>query len=59
MRSCVLQAAEIHETALRGLDVTRCDIGGMTVDLPAVRGMRVTEAQALQLSALLGLNVVQ
>ena len=57
LRSCALTCAEIHETSLRGLDVTSCEIGNLLVDLPAVRGMKVTREQAMELSTLLGLVI--
>jgi len=57
LKECNMRQAEISHTQLKGLDVTSCDIGGLIVDINALRGFRVTPAQALMLSTLLGLAI--
>ena len=57
LRACSLNRAEIRETAMRGMDVTSCEIAGITVDIPSIRGMMVNREQALGLAALLGLVI--
>ena len=57
LRACNLSRAEIRETSLKGLDVTSCDIEGVAVDLPSLRGLKVNREQAMGLAALLGLVI--
>ena len=57
LRDCDMQRAEIHETAMKGMNVTSCEIEGIMADIPSIRGMTVTSEQAVQLAALLGLIV--
>ena len=57
LRDCDMQRAEIHETAMKGMNVTSCGIEGIMADIPSIRGMNVTSDQAVQLAALLGLIV--
>ena len=52
-----MKRAEFHETPLKGLNVTSCQIEGILTDLPLLRGLIVTSEQAAQLSALLGLVI--
>ena len=57
LRACAMQRAEIHETAMKGMNVTSCEIDGIMADAASIRGMTVTQEQAVQLAALLGLIV--
>ena len=59
LRSCQMQQAEMQETPLKNLDVTSCRVDGLLVALNALRGMKVTPEQAVQLSVLLGLTIVE
>ncbi len=45
-------------TPLAGMDMTTCRIAGWSVSLYDLRGMRVTAAQVLELSGLLGVEIV-
>ena len=57
LRACDMRRAEIHETAMKGMNVTSCGIEGIMADVTSIRGMTVTREQAVQLAALLGLIV--
>jgi len=56
-QDCNLTRAEFPHTLLKGMDVSACEIDGMITDLPNLRGLKVTAAQALALSGLLGLVI--
>lgn len=55
---CCLQASEWLHTPMKGLSLVSCQIDGIMVDLPALRGLRVMADQALLLAGLLGLEIV-
>ncbi|MEG0740935.1 MAG: pentapeptide repeat-containing protein [Clostridia bacterium] len=54
-----LTQAQWMRTPLRGLDVSTCEIGGWSIELGDVRGLRVTSLQLVQLSGLLGVTLVE
>ncbi|MCU1322394.1 MAG: pentapeptide repeat protein [Acidobacteriaceae bacterium] len=49
----VLRQAELTRTRLAGLDLTTCDIEGITLQLEDLRGAIVSAAQAMQLARFL------
>lgn len=53
-----LTKAQWMDTPLKGIDVTTCEIAGWSIDLYDLRGLLVTSIQAVQLSGLLGVTVV-
>ena len=55
--NCSLKKAELHRTPLKALNLTTCDIGGITVEISDLRGAVVREDQALMLSKLMGLVI--
>ena len=50
-------AAELFKTPLEGMDLTTCQIDGLIVDPPSLRGAVVTAVQACGLAKLLGLII--
>ena len=50
-------AAELFKTPLEGMDLTTCQIDGLIVDPPSLRGAVVTAEQACGLAKLLGLII--
>ena len=54
---CPLMAAELFKTPLEGMDLTTCQIDGLIVDPPSLRGAVVTAEQACGLAKLLGLII--
>lgn len=59
LEDCLLKKAEFTETSLNGVDLTTNEIGGMMVSgIRELKGAVVTQMQAVQLAALLGVTVV-
>lgn len=56
---CDVTRAQWMRTPLRGLNMATCEIAGWTIDLFDLRGMKVTAIQAVQLSGLLGIEIVE
>ena len=54
---CDLTRATIHQTPMKGVDLRTCRLDGLTVDIPDLRGMIVTQEQAAELALLLGLEI--
>ena len=57
IKNCCLKSAELYNTPLKGVDLTDCDIGGITVEMGNLRGAIVREDQAVMLAKLMGLVV--
>ena len=54
---CDLKQALFQQTPLKDFDLRTCDVRGIQVSLPDIRGAVVTAVQAADLAALLGLVV--
>ena len=59
-KNCRLEGANFFKTWLRGMDFTTCQLEGITVSdtFEELRGARVTNLQALELSRLLGIEII-
>jgi uncharacterized protein YjbI with pentapeptide repeats len=57
LSECNLTCAEFAGTILKGVDFTTCNIDGILISVPGLKGMIVTDYQAVALSKLLGLIV--
>lgn len=56
---CDLLQAQWDHTPLEGMDVTTCQIGGWRISPFDIKGLQVRPTQALELSSLLGLTIVE
>ena len=56
---CDLGKAQWVRTPLKGLDMSTCQIPGWSITLFDLRGVKVTPAQTLELSGLLGVEIVE
>lgn len=54
---CDLRAADFFHTPLKGVDLTSCDIDGIRLEGPELRGAVVTALQACELAKLLGVVI--
>lgn len=57
-QNCSLMRAEFFKTSLKKIDFTSCQIEGVVLDLKHLKGLVVTSDQAILLSTLLGLTIV-
>ena len=53
-----LSRAQWIRTPLAGIDLSTCSIGGWNISLFDLKGARVTSAQLIELSSLLGVEIV-
>ena len=58
LRDSDLTASQWDNTPMKGLDGTTCKLDGIRVSLYDLRGLKVTEIQALSLAGLLGIEIV-
>lgn len=56
-QECNLALCEFIHTILQKIDVSTCNIEGITLTIDSMKGLCVSPAQALELSRLLGLNI--
>ncbi len=57
MENCDLSEAELSGADLRDLDVSNCRLSGVIADLNCLKGLVVSDEQALMLSGLLGIRI--
>lgn len=55
--ACDLTSALFHHSALKGIDLTDCNINGINIDIPDVRGVVVSTLQAAQLATIMGVVI--
>ncbi|MEG1407199.1 MAG: pentapeptide repeat-containing protein [Ruthenibacterium sp.] len=55
--NCALRRAEFLHTTLKGQNLTSCDIDGLALEGPELRGAVVTALQACELAKLLGVII--
>ena len=54
---CRMHRCEFSDTPMKGMDVSTCEIGSWLIDLYSLRGLKVTQEQALIFAGLLGLQI--
>lgn len=52
-QECNLQKAQLFQTILQGIDFTTCDLSGIVVAIPDLKGVKVNEWQAIELAKLM------
>ena len=59
LTDCVLEMSEWQRVPMKGLDLSACAFTALRVEPSALRGLKVTGVQAMALSRLLGLEIVE
>ena len=51
--NCNLDSVDVFETNLKDIDLTTCNINHIKIDIPSMKGLIVSEEQALALAKFL------